>query len=252
MNDNGLPNDPLAAAQFNRPALIRTSIPLNANRVNGQFFSDISGDFLRVDSCDYLCRLSFNNGDFEQGVPVVPGLTVYGDFSGMTLWHDDLSAGTTPLRLTITLGRKARSEIDSYGAFSALPSPYLVATALPTTTVALVPVPSGARQCQFAITYLFGNATSPFSGAFDIRAESVSSGSLVIPAITRNGVVYGTTQVRLKNSYLNPQQVGAAQWGYSVDGVVAVPALTDRLRFAVVLSAAATSNDGSQFSVVFK
>lgn len=254
MNDNGLPSDPLSAAQFNRPALIRTSIPLNVNRTLGEFFPNVSGNFLRIDACDYLCRISFNNGDFDQAIPVVPGMTIDGDYSGITLWHDDLSATTAIVspRLSLVIGRNTRAEVDSYGAFSALPVPYAITSATTVASIAECAVPYGARQAKWSATFLWGNPTTVFAGLVETRAIHLPAGTNVLGTITRNGVAFNTTQNRLLTSWVAPVQSAAAQWAISASGVTDIGPGAERLRISHIISAAAATNDGMQWSVTFR
>lgn len=252
MNDNMRPLDPLAASQFNRPGLLRNAIPLNGfNGSQGRFLPDIAGDFLRVEAVDYPCRISFNNGDQDQAVPLLPGMLLVGPFSGITLWHDDLTTTTTPVRALVTVGRSgAVSEADSFGGFSGQGLPAVAVSATTTVSRRDFIVPYGARQMRIKGANLWGNPTNPFAAQTVILALNSQGVNQSILTIARNGQTYSTTSNRLFFGLIEAVQSGAAQWAYNLDTVVDLPSWAERVICSMTLSAAAASNDSGDFIAV--
>ena len=242
MNDNGLPHDPLSASQFNRPAMPRVLISLNANRSNGEFFPNIAGDFFRVEALDYPCRVSFNNGDFEQSIPLTPGMMLHGNFSGITLWHDNLSAAnTTAQRLALAVGRAGMwVELDSIGTFNGVALPFLL-IASTTTSRNEVIIPYGAHQLKVNHSASWSNATTTLGAKFNIQFVDINGVAITSPIVVRSGTNYSTTPNRAYTKYSDPVHFGATEWAYTFDALVDIPVTAERAICLITLSAPATA-----------
>lgn len=245
MEGNGLPGAPLATSQFNRPGLLRNLFVLNGfDGSSGRFFPDMAGDFLRVENVDYPCRISFNNADQDQAVPMLPGMLVRSQFSGLTLWHDNLVNTATQARAIVTVGRGGSiSEADSFGGF--------VGQALPGTTVSATTTvsrrdfiaPYGARQMRLIGAATWGNPTTPFGAILIVSALNAAGANQSIGTINRNNVAYTFSTNRIYTGYIAPIQTGATRWSYPFDVTVDMPTWADRVICQVGLDAAAATND---------
>jgi hypothetical protein len=243
MNDNGLPNDPLSAAQFNVPALTRHSILQNVDRTNGEHFPTISGDFFHVDSIDFPARISFGNTDPEQSIPLIPGLEVRGRFSGITIYHDNWSGSADRPKIQFNLGRGNVLTINESQGKNGIHLPGLITTASTTALNASIPVPYGYHLLNAELYNRVTNAASPEN--IRVSAEFLTlTGIVVPPALTRNGLVYNAIQNYATANIVQWIQTGANQWSFITKFFdLPIPSGAERLRFIYNLGVAVTSND---------
>lgn len=108
ITNNGRPSDPLSAAQYAINGVFNAQIPFaGANRSTGQYFPNISGDFLRVEASDLPCRIGFGNVGINDSIPVCPGDVFNGRFSGITIFHENyvFVGGSSFYQLVLSIGR---------------------------------------------------------------------------------------------------------------------------------------------------
>ena len=232
MNDNGLPNDPLMAAQFGVPAMTRIIISQLADRSFGEFFPALGGDYLRVESVDMPARISFGNTDFNQSIPLLSGMTIDGNFDGFTVYHDALGGFTNARpNIVLNIGRGNKIIVDSQSSKTLLPFPLSITLTTTGGTLA-VPVPYGYKSVSLAGVIYVTNATAPFAANF-----------LAALADTNNVVILPGTLVRLGRTFTTLSATKA--W---IAPFVALSATTWAASFDVVLPVA---TGGEYFSIPF-
>jgi hypothetical protein len=105
VNDSPFVPDPLAYSQYTLQSLKRVTIILNVNRLNGEFFPFVDGNFMVIDTCDAPVTItpgSTNNANEFYGAE---GYEYRGPFKGIYIQHADYSAFTNgTLRLSILVG----------------------------------------------------------------------------------------------------------------------------------------------------
>lgn len=244
MNDNGLPQDPLSAAQFNVPALSRLTIPQNVDRTFGEYFPNVAGDYLRVESCDMAARLSFNNNDFSQSVPLLAGTIIEGNFSGVTIWHENYSNYIVQKpKIVLAIGRGSNIQVDSQGGFSPQLLPWTLQGLNTTVYNAKSFVPFGCKKLSINAYLEYTNATAGsgflFSGYFlDINGINISQCS----AITKNSITFSNLPFNINLGFL--QGIPAAVGNFGIlfpTTVINVPTNVDSFYFNFVVGVAVTA-----------
>ena len=248
-------NDPLYAGRFNVPTLIKNKISLRSDRKNGQFINSISGTFLRIEACDLPCSISFNNGDFNQSVPCVPGLVIAGPFTGITLYHDDYS--TSSIRsspsLSITTGRNTSQNYDSALGKTAQSVAYRVASSGTSFLSIEFPISLGYNQVVISGTYQYNNA-SPlvlntnllfYDNGNGSAGQVINSGNIIRPPVIYN--FSGTNNSQAISGLIN----GASCFNnYSV--VVDIPTNAYTGVLSMASPTAIVGNFNHDFSFTFK
>lgn len=122
-----LPIDPLAAARFSITTVNRVTISQIKNRILGDSYAQLAGDYLRIESCDLPCAISFTN-DPRNVIACTPGMIIRGAFSGVTIFHPDYSVvdtGTSP-QVIFVVGRGNQIEVDNANITTGVGVPYNV------------------------------------------------------------------------------------------------------------------------------
>lgn len=222
MNDNGRPNDPLSAAQFLVPAISNITISqLSSARVNGEFFPNIAGDFLRVAACDLPARISFNNTDVEQSIPVRNGMIVRGKFSGITLWHDAYgSFSSVKPKIVLNLSRGSKLDIDNTGGSTGQSLPFFTNSFTTTLFEGDIPLPLGYNNILIKASVQVGNIGAPLVAM--IKFFFFDRNNIVIDptVLVRNAKGYVTFNSSQYSRAVAAQNYGANLWVYDIPETV--------------------------------
>lgn len=243
MNDNGLPNDPLSAAQFNVPALTRHSILQNVDRTNGEHFPTIAGDFFHVDSVDFPARISFGNTDPEQSIPLIPGLEVRGRFSGITIYHDNWSGSVDRPKIQFNLGRGNVLTINNSLGRTGIQLPAFAQSTAATFNIS-VPVPYGYHLMDLNVYHEYNNPTLPDRTRIFVQFLTFA-GVVTPPSLTRNTVTYTGANDYAALGLTNWQSIGlpaSNNWATLNEFKdIPIPSGAERLRVFASLPAALTA-----------
>jgi hypothetical protein len=189
-------------AQFNLQGLRKFNISLRANRVNGEYFPAIEGDFLYIARCDIPCSISLIRMDGGHETLSCEGDEYHGSFKGIWITHVNLSAvpGATPLNLTILTGTgETFSNNLSSKAGSRYPQGIITSATmgLGGNVTADAWIPDNARQiddiCFYSTITLTAAPISEFTGTICFQGPSFNN--LVSPIVTTNGVAYSSAVI---------------------------------------------------------
>jgi hypothetical protein len=242
MNDNGLPHDPLSAAQFQMPVLFRQVFSQQTDRTNGEFFAQLSGDFLRVESCDFPARISFNNNDDKQSIPLISGSVFNGNFSGVTIWHDNYAGFTnTRPQIVFNVGRGNDMAVDNLNGSTLIPLPYLQSGVGATGATIDIPAPYSHKRMSLALAIKVTNAAAPSAAFLDLAFFDVNGVALRPQSLTRNAKVYNLFPSSNYQAVV-PKAIGATAWEFDYSVVLPVPTQAEFLRI-VATYPAVTSTD---------
>lgn len=250
MFDNGLPHDPLSASQFAIQCLSKFTVSQIANRSTGEYFPNISGDFLSVDSCDMPARISFNSSGIDQSIPLVSGMTVEGNFSGITVWHDNYTGFTASQpQIVFALGRGNKLNVNNMGGRTLLHLPFELGTFSAAGIVVSFPVPYGYKKLTISGLVLVTAAAAPARVVATFGPRS-AAGTTVLPAsFTRGTINYNTPSSLSKFAVADVVAgVGLNIWNFVIpETEVTLPTLAESIRVTMSYAAAVTSSDNIFF-----
>lgn len=251
MNDNGLPGDPLGASQFSIPGITRFALNMRADRTYGEYFPQIGGDFLRVATCDYPARISFNNGDFSQSIPLLSGIGFSGRFTGVTIWHDNLSNAGWSVALPLIVFELSRGNtliVDNQVGATAIPLPYTLATAVTSSTI-IAPAPLGYKVVDISAEVKVSAAAAPTPAVLAVAMLDIAGQFISGAAVVRNSINFNSITANWRTKAIAPIQVGATQYAYDIDlRDIPIPSAADRIRMFLSFPAV-TSNDTNEWAI---
>lgn len=194
MNDNGLPFDPLSAAQFGKSPFSKFEITLTKDRKEGENFSEIRGTSFFVLTADYPVYAEIVGGDL---FPLVPGQTYRGDFSGLKLVHPAYT-GNNDTRLVLIVSHLS-SMIDptQWSSKRGLNLPYTDASANPNIAVNF-PAFKNSPDMDIKLMMRVSNAATPENVLITAQYFN-SSAIVVIPGFVQNNVTFNG----VSNNYLD-------------------------------------------------
>jgi hypothetical protein len=244
MNDNGLPNDPLMAAQFGVPTLTRVSVLQNVDRTNGEFFPAIAGDFFHVDSVDFPARISFGNTDPEQSVPLIPGMEVRGRFSGITIYHDNYSSALFRPKIQFNLGRGNVLAINNSLGRNGISLPAINSSTGASVNTSLM-VPYGFHLLDAVLYNKVTNAAAPEIMQVFGRFRDLTNNTIVPPTVARNGVTFNAPTGFHDTALTEWRQLGPANsWACVVKfRDLPIPTGAETFQIIYVFNTPPTSND---------
>lgn len=214
--------DSQQSARFGIPPLTRIEIPLVGDRSSGEYFPQYEGQFAYVESCDLPCELGFVSQDRQQTISMADGSTVSGPFKGIVLKHPNFVSATAA-KLVLLVSKESKFSNDLSAPVFRMAMPYNRSAVLGAagTISYRFPIPAKARyldrvNCDVHVTMSAAFSTRVHASIF---FEQVLPAGTVIPsppAITANGVAYGT---RPSVSHVGPAVLGtlvAATFKYGV------------------------------------
>ena len=237
---NNLPFDALSASQFNVPAMVRYLLPQNKNRSDGDFIPNLGGTFLRVESVDMPARISFNNTDYNQSIPLLSGLIIDGIFSGVTIWHDDYSGfGTSKPQIIFNIGRNKSAYVDSYAAGHGIQLPFFLSAINVNGFTLSIPVPLGFKKLSLNMVATVGNLSQPVSAIvstrfYDAKNIAVSPGSL-----TRNNITYNMNDDS-SFAVVDAKVINTNIYAYASSMSANIPSTAERCDLIVAIGLAVT------------
>lgn len=173
---------PILIDQYGRTPVYKHIIRLDrSTRQNGEYLERPRGKFLRIESCDFPARISFNKAGIDESVPCAPGATYSGEFAGLTLWHDDFSAaGGANAILRISCSEDG-SHFHDTDTTTGVAQKLVEASQVSNTTdfQNIVAVPYGFRELSLSFIWRIGSAAAPPAArvtvAFVTRTQAVIS-----------------------------------------------------------------------------
>lgn len=159
---------PILVDQLGASPIFKHIVRLNKDRTSGEYIPELSGQYLRVESVDYPCRISFNNLGYDQSVPCIPGLIVEGAFRGVTMWHDNYGASFRGVvRFALAIGAKYFHDTDAVG--TTLPLASSLGSLFPSSFSVSLFVPQGYRKLSGSILLTVSNLSQPVQAIVTAR-----------------------------------------------------------------------------------
>ena len=239
---NGLPSDPLSATQFNMPAMVRYKIDQMFNRIDGEQMPVISGEYLRVESVDMPARIAFNNQDINQSIPLTAGMSIDGNFSGVTIFHDDYSNFTVGLPfIVLNVGRDNKLQVDNSDAVNNLALNYKAFATTTTLGTSVIPVPSGHKKMDVNFSVICTNLAQPVTGVLNWRFLDKNNIAVVAGSFTRDGNIYNTISADALTLLIDGKNTGANEYTFQSSAKLRIPSGAVVLQALFSLGTAVTS-----------
>lgn len=241
MEGNGLPGAPLAAAQWNQPALSRDALSLLADGRQGRFFPAVAGTFIHFTTVDAPARVSFNNADFGQSLPLVSGLEVRGNFSGITLWHDDYTNWTAARPMVyFDIGRDRDMTVNNLAPSTQVSLPFSIGAQTTVLSSLSLPAPYGFKVLDWNLYQEVTAAALPLTATLlgewlDESSTAIVPGSIVRP----NGLGYASAPSTYRSiGQWSQTQAGAPNtYALAMSGSLPIPTRAERLRLQLAFPA---------------
>lgn len=228
-------------------SIFRNTFSLAADRTSGELIPNLAGDFLRVESADLPCFISFGTQGRDQAIPMVAGMVIETPFSGVTIYHDNYigwGAGISFPKLVLNVGAGCKVFVDAQQAGTGLGVPVSLVVSTTANQEHWMPMFPGYKKVTARVIAAGQLGVVPSGILIVGEFRNVAGTFLAGGGLNRNGIVYGTLSRTLYQP-VAPILVGAGNYSWAHQFTdIPIPTGAEYLRFSWAYDPVLTTANG--------